>query len=166
MRKHIFLQCGNIIIQLENKDKAVAEILYNYFNRNNKWRSMLYFEKNKFILSESILKSIYQGAMGEVIGKVIIEKKMLEVLNLKFKSLPIKTYEKFDNRIKNIYFDFKNWDGSSNPNLNSKISSIRRKRKLTQADKLVVVNILKPKYDVQPYFETVNDAVLVLLYLI
>lgn len=125
----------------------------------------VYFETKKFILSESIFKSIYQGALGEVVGKFIIEKKMFEALNLKFESLPIKTYEKFDNKIKNVYFDFKNWDGSSNPNLNSKISNIRRKMKLTQADKLVVVNILKSKNSVKPYLETVDGALLVLPYL-
>lgn len=125
----------------------------------------VYFESNKFILSESVFKSIYQGALGEVVGKFIIEKKMLEILNLRFESLPIKTYEKFDNKIKNIYFDFKNWDGSSNPNLNSKISNIRRKMKLTQADKLAVVNILKSKNSDKPYLDTVDGAMLVLPYL-
>lgn len=125
----------------------------------------VYFEAKKFILSESIFKSIYKGALGEVVGRFIIEKKMLEVLKLKFENLPIKTYEKFDNKIKNVYFDFKNWDGSSNPNLNSKISNIRRKMKLTQADKLVVVNVLKPKNSVKPYLETVDGALLVLPYL-
>lgn len=125
----------------------------------------VYFEAKKFILSESIFKSIYKGALGEVVGRFIIEKKMLEVLKLKFENLPIKTYEKFDNKIKNVYFDFKNWDGSSNPNLNSKISNIRRKMKLTQADKLIVVNVLKPKNSVKPYLETVDGALLVLPYL-
>lgn len=125
----------------------------------------VYFESNRFILTESVFKSIYQGALGEVVGKFIIEKKLLEILNLKFESLPIKTYEKFDNRIKDIYFDFKNWDGSSNPNLKSKISNIRRKMKLAQADKLVVVNILKSQNSVKPYFETIDGAMLVLPYL-
>lgn len=134
----------------------------NYFKEQG---YSVYFESNKFILSESVFKSIYQGALGEVVGKFIIEKKMLEILNLKFESLPIKTYEKFDNKIKNIYFDFKNWDGSSNPNLSSKISNIRRKMKLTQADKLVVVNILKSKNSDKPYFDTVDGALLVLPYL-
>lgn len=123
------------------------------------------FEAKKFILSESIFKSIYQGALGEVIGKFIIEKKMLDILSLKFESLPIKIYEKFDYKIKNIYFDFKNWNGISNPNLNSKISNIRQKMELTQADKLIVVNILKPKNSVKPYLETVDGALLVLPYL-
>ena len=125
----------------------------------------IYFESNRFILSESIFKSIYQGALGEVVGKFIIEKKILEVLKHKFESLPITTYEKFDNKIKNVYFDFKNWDGSSNSSLNSNISKIRHKMKLTQADKLVVANVLKPKYNVKPYLETVDGAILVLPYL-
>ena len=125
----------------------------------------VYFEKNKFILSESILKAIYQGALGEVVGRFIIEKKLLTILKLKFESLPIETYEKFDDKIKDVYFDFKNWDGSSNPSLNSKISYIRDKMKLTQADKLVVVNILKPKHSVKPYLETVDGAMLALPYL-
>ncbi len=125
----------------------------------------VYFEPNKYMLSENILKSIYQGALGEVVGRYIIETKMLNMLKLRFAKLPIEVYEKFDNRIKNVYFDFKNWDGSYDPNLSSKISYIRHKMKLTQADKLVVVNILKPKYDVKPYNDTIDGAILVLPYL-
>lgn len=124
-----------------------------------------YFEPQKFMLSESILKSIYQGALGEVVGRYIIETKMLDIINQGFENLPIEIYEKFDNRIKNVYFDFKNWDGSYDPNLSSKISNIRRKMKLTQADKLVIVNILKPKNDVKPYNETIDGAMLILPYL-
>ena len=133
-----------------------------YFNENG---YAVFFEPNKYMLSESILKSIYQGALGEVVGRCIIEKKLLEILGLRFENLPIKSYEKFDNKIKDIYFDFKNWNGSFTPTLSSKISNIRRKMKLTQADKLVVVNVLKPNFEVKPYLVTIDGAILMLPYL-
>lgn len=117
------------------------------------------------MLSESILKSIYQGALGEVVGRFIIKKKLLEILGLRFENLPTKTYEKFDNKINDIYFDFKNWNGSFTPTLSSKISNIRRKMKLTQADKLIVVNVLKPSFEVKPFLDTIDGAILMLPYL-
>lgn len=133
-----------------------------YFNENG---YAVYFEPRKFMLSYSILKSIYQGALGEVVGKFIIEKKLLDILDLKFQNLPMINYEKFDGKIKNVYFDYKNWNGSFDPGLSSRISNIRRKMKLTQADKLVVVNVLKPKFSVKPFNETIDGTILALPYL-
>ncbi|MCM1306529.1 MAG: hypothetical protein NC037_05895 [Bacteroides sp.] len=134
----------------------------SYFKENG---YATYFEPNRFMLSASVIKSIYQGALGEAVGRFVIKSKMLDVLSLEFENLPTHIYEKFDNKIKDVYFDFKNWNGSYNPNLTQVIKNIRRKMQLTEADKLVVVNILKPKFDVKPYNETVNGAILTLPYL-
>lgn len=133
-----------------------------FFNENG---YAVFFEPNEYMLSESILKSIYQGALGEVVGRFIIKKKLLEILGLRFENLPTKTYEKFDNKINDIYFDFKNWNGSYTPSLSSKISNIRRKMKLTQADKLVVINVLKPNFEVKPYLDTIDGTILMLPYM-
>ncbi|MDE6597779.1 MAG: hypothetical protein K2K60_03985, partial [Clostridia bacterium] len=124
-----------------------------------------YFYKGKYILTSSILTSIYQGALGEVVGRFVLKYKMMDLLDLKFQDLPEQIYEKFDNRIEDIYFDFKNWSGEFNPDYKSEIKNIRRKMKKVEGRKLIVVNILKPNFAVKPYLENFSGAILVLPYL-
>ena len=37
--------------------------------------------------------------------------------------------------------------------------------KLTQADKLVVINVLKPNFEVKPYLDTIDGTILMLPYM-
>ncbi len=78
--------------------------LRNYFEENGYATE---FKRGKFIMSESLYKQVYKGALGEVIGKYIFNKALgynLEELEHNGQ------YEAFDFKIKNFYFDFKHWN--------------------------------------------------------
>lgn len=65
------------------------------------------FSKNRFIMSPSLFRQVYLGALGEVIGKCIPESQLgWDVEELDDASL----YEYFDYKIGNVYFDFKHWN--------------------------------------------------------
>ena len=66
------------------------------------------FSKNRFIMSPSLFRQVYLGALGEVIGKCIPESRQLgwDVEELDDASF----YEYFDYKIGNVYFDFKHWN--------------------------------------------------------
>ena len=97
------------------------------------------FKSGKFIMSESLYKQVYKGALGEVIGKYIIDKALgcdLEELDHNGQ------YEAFDFKIKNFYFDFKHWDYFIKDN-DGYCNFIEWKLSTVQGAKAVVANILQ-----------------------
>lgn len=97
------------------------------------------FKSGKFIMSESLYKQVYKGALGEVIGKYIIDKALgydLEELEHNGQ------YEAFDFKIKNFYFDFKHWDYFIKDN-DGYCNFIEWKLDTVQGAKVVVANILQ-----------------------
>ena len=66
------------------------------------------FEVNPYILTPAYFNNVYKGALGEVVGKFILEK-YLSILLLPIEKLEY--FELFDFKIKNkpIYVDFKNF---------------------------------------------------------
>lgn len=123
------------------------------------------FAEGKYILAENVLKRIYQGALGEVVGRCILTKKIFNFTGHKLEQLPQDLYEKFDNRSEDIYFDFKLWSGAHDPTHQSQIKRIRSKMYACRARKVVFVSILKPKGMDKPYLEGLNDPIFVLPYL-
>lgn len=97
------------------------------------------FKSGKFIMSESLYKQVYKGALGEVIGKYIIDKSLgYDLENLDHNG----QYEAFDFKIKNFYFDFKHWDYFIRDN-DSYCNFIEWKLSTVQGAKAVVANILQ-----------------------
>lgn len=97
------------------------------------------FKSGKFIMSESLYNQVYKGALGEVIGRYIIDKALgydLEELDHNGQ------YEAFDFKIKNFYFDFKHWDYFIKDN-DSYCKFIEWKLNTVQGAKVVVANILQ-----------------------
>lgn len=78
--------------------------LRKYFEENG---YVTEFKPGRYIMTESLYNQVYKGALGEVVGKYIIDKALgyeLEELDHNGQ------YEAFDFKIKNFYFDFKHWD--------------------------------------------------------
>ena len=97
------------------------------------------FKSNKYIMSQSLYTQVYKGALGEVIGKYIIDKELgypLEDLEHNGQ------YEAFDFKIKNFYFDFKHWDYFIKDN-DSYCKFIEWKLGTVQGKKVVVANLLQ-----------------------
>lgn len=124
-----------------------------------------HFAEGKYILAENVFKRIYQGALGEVVGRHILQKKVFNFTEHELEQLPQVLYEKFDSRSGDIYFDFKLWSGAYDPSYQSKIENIRKKMYVCRARKVVFVSILKPKNIDKPYLDSVSDPVFVLPYL-
>lgn len=110
--------------------------LREYFARNGYATN---FERGIYVMSESLYKQIYKGALGEAVGRYIISKACgcdLEELD------NYQQYEAFDFKINNIYFDFKHWDYFIKDN-DSYSKFIEWKLKTVQGAKVVVANIFQ-----------------------
>lgn len=97
------------------------------------------FKSGKYIMSESLYRQVYKGALGEVVGKYIIDKAFgydLEELDHNGQ------YEAFDFKIKNFYFDFKHWDYFLKDN-DGYCRFIEWKLGTVQGKKAVVANIFQ-----------------------
>lgn len=114
-------------------DKLMSvPLLRDYFIKNE---YAISFQKSKYIMLPIIFNNIYKGALGEVVGKLILEKMgyPLEDIND-----PLK-FEKFDYVYKDIYFDFKFW-GNNGEKLD--IEYIAEKTQKVNAKFSFVINVL------------------------
>lgn len=123
------------------------------------------FAEGKYILAKNVLKRIYQGALGEVVGRCILTKEIFNFTRYKLEPLPQHLYEKFDSRSEDIYFDFKLWSGTHDPTYQSQINKIRNKMYACRARKVIFVSILKPQGMDKPYLDGLQDPIFILPYL-
>lgn len=97
------------------------------------------FKKHKYIMSPSLYKQVYLGALGEVVGKCILENE----LGLKLEDLDdYSFYEYFDFKIGNIYFDFKHWNEFFIDN-NKYVKKIESKLEKIKGTKCFAINLVK-----------------------
>lgn len=100
------------------------------------------WKKNDYIMTPSLYNQIYKGALGEVVGKCILDTylddEVEEIEEIEDYSL----YELFDFKIKNVYIDFKHWKDSP-VKLKPQIEKIKRKLNRVKGEKTVIINILK-----------------------
>ena len=102
-------------------------------------RYAMTFERNKYIMSPSLYKQVYVGALGEVVGKCILEFELgcdLEEFD------DYSLYEYFDYKIGNVYFDFKHWDNFIIDN-DKYVRKVENKLKKIKGAKCFVINIVK-----------------------
>lgn len=118
------------------------------------------FAKEPFIMCPSLFNQVYKGALGEVVGKVILEHELgwdLEELeNVSF-------YEFFDFKLDNIYFDFKHWDEFQIDN-DTYVKKIESKLAKIKGAKCFVINLIK-RNDAKPKIN-MGDTVVQIPYLI
>lgn len=118
------------------------------------------FAKKRFIMSPSLFKQVYLGALGEVVGREIIAQEValdLEELD------DISFYEYFDFKIGNLYFDFKHWD-EFRTDATKYAQKVKRKLNKIQGAKCFIVNIVK-RTDAKPV-ESVDETIIQIPYLI
>ena len=115
------------------------------------------FKKANYILTPSAFKQIYLGAIGEVVGKFLIEQE----LGYDLKELDDYTkYEYFDYQCYNLFFDFKHWNNFIKDNDNY-VKKILWKLNRVKGEKCVVVNLIKrnkasPKINIDENIATIN----------
>lgn len=106
-----------------------------YFEREGYATS---FKKSHYIMSPSLFQQVYLGALGEIVGKFILERE----LGYDLENLECDFYELFDYKIGNIYFDFKNWDKFIKDN-DEYVKKIETKLMRIEGAKCFVINLLK-----------------------
>lgn len=97
------------------------------------------FPKERFVMCPSLFQQVYKGALGEVVGRTILENE----LGWKIEELEdVSFYEFFDFKMGNIYFDFKHWDEFKADN-DKYVKKIENKLVRIKGAKCFVINIVK-----------------------
>lgn len=104
------------------------------------------FSPNEYILSPPLFQNIYLGALGEEIGKCILEKFKIELLNLEKDE-----YELFDFKTSNgVYVDFKFWGAGTLVDAKEQKKKIRQKMEKAGASKVIIINLIRPQEEFRP----------------
>ena len=113
------------------------------------------WKKKHFILSKDLYKRIYKGALGEIVGQIILEQSGLKIFELNQKN----NFEQFDFKVSdNIMIDFKNWSNRYESDLKLNLKKINNKANKLNVDVVYIINVFK---DSEQLYETkhfvVND---------
>lgn len=103
-------RCVDRFVSEVSEDEARLSTMFSYKGLKQHFISNGYainFIKNKYILSPVLFNNIYKGALGETVGKFILENE----LGIKLKEIDEAEYfEFFDFKIsEGVYIDFKHW---------------------------------------------------------
>lgn len=111
-------------------------VVKTLFERN---KYALKFNKAKYIMSPSLFQQVYLGALGEVVGKEIIDTQSdWELKDISDVSL----YELFDYQAGKFYFDFKHWDMFIKDN-DKYVRKVERKLNRVKGEKAIIINLIK-----------------------
>lgn len=99
------------------------------------------FEPNEYIMTPPLWNNIYKGALGEVVGKYILERFFaVEVSEINDPDI----FELFDYEIAGVsmYVDFKNWHEGITDNKESVLKKIAEKAKKCDCRCVAIINII------------------------
>lgn len=118
------------------------------------------FKSAYYVMSPSLYQQVYLGALGEVVGREILEHE----LGLDLRELDdVSFYEYFDFKVGNIYFDFKHWD-KFRVNNEKYVQKIEGKLSKVKGAKCFAINLLK-RTDASPKIN-IGETVVQIPYLI
>lgn len=97
------------------------------------------FVPNEFILTPPMFNNIYKGALGEVIGKFILE----QYAGVTLQEMPPEYFELFDYTIDNgVYIDFKLWKETMTVSAEEEKKNILAKLDKCGGKRAVIINIM------------------------
>lgn len=97
------------------------------------------FAPNEFLLTPPMFQNIYKGALGEVIGKYILE----QYAGITLQEMPPEYFELFDYTLGNgVYVDFKLWKETMTVSANEEKEKIRAKLEKCGGKKVIIINIM------------------------
>ena len=144
--KYEFKKINNRNYSVGDEQVSTIECELNQLLKYDEIREMFakqkyaqYFENKNYIMTPSLYKKVYKGALGEVIGKHILETQLEIELN---EITDHHFYEYFDYVYKNIYFDFKNWDNFTIDNIEYQ-NKIKNKLNKINGSKCIAINLIK-----------------------
>lgn len=118
------------------------------------------FKRAHYVLNPLAFTQVYLGALGEVVGKHILE----EQLGWNLQNLDdYSKYELSDYKLNNLYFDFKHWDKFM-VNNDECVSKMQRKLSRVKGDKAIAVNLIKRTNATTKY--SIDETVIQVPYLI
>ncbi|MCU0105101.1 hypothetical protein N7603_05465 [Acholeplasma vituli] len=121
---------SGLLIACRNKE------IKDYLEMNNVETK---FKRNCVHMLPATYKQIYKGALGEIVGKFIVE----HVLGIELEEITsIDHYEFFDYKYYDIYFDFKNWHYISK-NENNFVPRMMNKLKKLKGKRVIVINVFE-----------------------
>jgi len=110
--KNIFVKFDDSLPQKMSEEEVQLQELFHISGLEEYFRQEGYataFVPNEYLLTPPLFNNIYKGALGEVVGKYILEK----YFPIDLLELPEEHFELFDFHLGNgIYIDFKLWKGS------------------------------------------------------
>ena len=96
------------------------------------------FEKGNYIILPVIFNNIYKGALGETVGKYVLDKLGFKLEEITEPNL----FEKFDYRYNDIYIDFKNWN---NRGSSLDLNHIKDKLEVIKGNIGLIINLIGEK---------------------
>lgn len=140
--KNIIVKFDESLPQKMSEDEVrLQELFYirglkEYFAEN---RYATFFQKNEYILTPPLFNNIYKGALGEVVGKYILEK----YLALQVKDVSEEYFELFDFMVsEGIYVDFKLWKENMRVDADEEKQNILEKLEKCNGKRAVIMNII------------------------
>lgn len=156
--KNIIVKFDGSLPQKMSEEEVNLQELFNINGLRDFFISRRYaitFKPNEFILTPPMFNNIYKGALGEVVGKYILEK----YLSLDVREVPEEYFELFDYTIGDgIYIDFKLWKDTMRVDADKEKQHILEKLEKCGGKRAVIINII---YDRNAYPTTSNDMKIV-----
>ncbi len=128
---------SEIISEVSQEDCNLSKLMKIDFIRN-KFIEKGYateFKQSGYMMLPVVYNNIYKGALGEAIGKIILEHIGYNLEDIKDGYV----FEKFDYKYKNIYIDFKLWNNTGE-SLN--VNKVQKKIDEINADYAIIINIM------------------------
>ena len=140
--KNIFVKFDDSFPQKMSEEEVQLQELLHISGLEEYFRQEGYatgFVPNEYLLTPPLFNNIYKGALGEVVGKYILEKYFpIELLEL-----PEEHFELFDFHLGNgIYIDFKLWKGNKWLDATEEKEKILHKLESCRGKRAIVINIL------------------------
>ncbi|MDE7432000.1 MAG: hypothetical protein K2N34_08815, partial [Lachnospiraceae bacterium] len=156
--KNIIIKFDGSLPQKMSVEDVNLQELFNISGLKEYFISKRYaveFQPNEYILTPPLFNNVYKGALGEVVGKYILEK----YLSLEVKDVQDEYFELFDFTIGDgIYIDFKLWKDTMRVDADKEKQHIFEKLEKCGGKRAVIINII---YDRNAYPTTSNDMKIV-----
>ena len=153
--KNIIIKFDDSLSQKMSEEEANLKELFNIpelmdFFKEHKYATS--FAANEFILTPPMFNNIYKGALGETVGKYIIEK----YIPVELKEVPDEYFELFDFSVGDgIYVDFKLWKDTMRVDADEEKKKILSKLEKCKGKRAVIINIV---YDRNAYPVSSDDG--------
>ncbi len=129
-------------LNVSSRDAGLSSLIRNEYiktilehkNIRTSWKS------KQYVMSAGLYIRIYKGALGEVVGKIILEQFGIQIHELNKQN----NFELFDYKYSdNVMIDFKNWSNKTEVDLRHNLKNINDKANRLDVNAVYVINVFK-----------------------